>query len=176
MLKTYDKTKLVLKPMFDTIKIDWYADVYYGDTCIGRIADRNEKDIGYDMYSININEHQYEWFDFPEMNNENKPEFVLEEYLKLWKEINKDILEVCLEQLNELNEPTITAHTVTKIMKETDRGLIPVKDKNGEFFIDSWVDNIMGFYCWELDALSEIVCKLPSCEELLKILEKEYAE
>ena len=51
-----------------------------------------------------------------------------------------------------------------------------VKDKNGEFFIDSWVDNIMGFYCWELDALSEIVCKLPSCEELLKILEKEYAE
>lgn len=64
MLKTYDKTKLVLKPMFDTIKIDWYADVYYGDTCIGRIADRNEKDIGYDMYSININEHQYEWFDF----------------------------------------------------------------------------------------------------------------
>lgn len=128
MLKTYDKTKLVLKPMFDTIKIDWYANVYYGDTCIGRIADRNEKDIGYDMYSININEHQYEWFDFPEMNNENKPEFVLEEYLKLWKEINKDILEVCLEQLNELNEPTITAHTVTKIMKETDRGLIPVKE------------------------------------------------
>lgn len=62
------------------------------------------------------------------MNNENKPEFVLEEYLKLWKEINKDILEVCLEQLNELNEPTITAHTVTKIMKETDRGLIPVKE------------------------------------------------
>ena len=98
MLKAYDKTKLVLKPMFDTIKIDWYADVYYGDTCIGRIADRNEKDIGYDMYSININKHQYEWFDFPEMNNENKPEFVLEEYLKLWKEINKDILEVCLEQ------------------------------------------------------------------------------
>lgn len=43
MLKAYDKTKLVLKPMFDTIKIDWYADVYYGDTCIGRIADRNEK-------------------------------------------------------------------------------------------------------------------------------------
>ena len=59
---------------------------------------RKRKDIGYDMYSININEHQYEWFDFPEMNNENKPEFVLEEYLKLWKEINKDILEVCLEQ------------------------------------------------------------------------------
>ena len=51
-----------------------------------------------------------------------------------------------------------------------------VKDKNGEFFIDSWADNIIGFYCWDLDALSEIVCKLPSCEELLKILEKEYAE
>lgn len=31
-------------------------------------------------------------------------------------------------------------------------------------------------YNIELDALSEIVCKLPSCEELLKILEKEYAE
>lgn len=97
MLKTYDKTKLVLKPMFDTIKIDWYADVYYGDICIGRMADRNEKDVGYDMYSININEHQYNWFDFPEMNNENKAEFVLEEYIKLWKEINKDILNICLE-------------------------------------------------------------------------------
>ena len=32
------------------------------------------------------------------------------------------------EQLNELNEPTITARTVTEIMKKTNRGLIPVKE------------------------------------------------
>lgn len=25
-----------------------------------------------------------------------------------------------------------------------------VKDKNGELFIDTWVDNIIGFDCWEL--------------------------
>lgn len=171
MLKTYDKTKLVLKPMFDTIKIDWYADVYYGDTCIGRIADRNEKDIGYDMYSININEHQYEWFDFPEMNNENKPEFVLEEYLKLWKEINKDILEVCLEKIMKKLNIKMPHPMPDDYHIELEIGDYIVKDKNGELSIDTWLNNKIGFNCWELDALSEIVCKLPSCEKLLTILE-----
>ena len=42
--------------------------------------------------------------------------------------VMENILEVCLEQLNELNEPTITARTVTEIMKKTNRGLIPVKE------------------------------------------------
>lgn len=46
-----------------------------------------------------------------------------------------------------------------------------VKDKNGELSIDTWLNNKIGFNCWELDALSEIVCKLPSCEKLLTILE-----
>lgn len=55
---------------------------------------------------------------------------------------------------------------------ELEKGNYIVKDKNGELFIDTWVDNIIGFDCWELDALSEIVCKLPSCEKLLTMLEK----
>nr|DAR13238.1 MAG TPA: hypothetical protein [Caudoviricetes sp.] len=54
---------------------------------------------------------------------------------------------------------------------ELEEGNYIVKDARGNFYIDTWLDNTMGFYCWELDALSEIVCKLPDCETLMKILE-----
>lgn len=55
------------------------------------------------------------------------------------------------------------------------KGYYILKNNDGTFSIDYWIDNEIEFSKYDLRYVLEIVCKLPSCEKLLTIL-KNYKE